>query len=104
MTPCCGLEVHYPTQALKSVKGPGNTFDINREWQRNLRPSVIIHGICIGSPPYSKEQHVIGSKEQHVTGSKAQHVTGNDEQHVTGNEEQHMTRSEEQNMTDNDEQ
>jgi hypothetical protein len=26
---CCGLEVQNPTQALKSVKGPGNTFDIN---------------------------------------------------------------------------
>jgi hypothetical protein len=23
----CGLEVQKPTQALKSVKGPGNTFD-----------------------------------------------------------------------------
>jgi hypothetical protein len=26
-TPCCGLEVQKPTQALKSVKGPGNIFD-----------------------------------------------------------------------------
>jgi hypothetical protein len=24
---CCGLEVQKPTQALKSVKGPGNIFD-----------------------------------------------------------------------------
>jgi hypothetical protein len=24
---CCGLEVQKPTQALQSVKGPGNTFD-----------------------------------------------------------------------------
>jgi hypothetical protein len=27
--PYCGLEVQKPTQALKSVKGPSNTFDIN---------------------------------------------------------------------------
>jgi hypothetical protein len=32
LTPCCGLEVQKPTQALKSVKGPGNTFDINPKW------------------------------------------------------------------------
>ena len=30
------VEVHYPTQALKSVKGPSNTFDLNRKWQRTL--------------------------------------------------------------------
>jgi hypothetical protein len=27
LTPCCGLEVQKPTQALQSVKGPGNIFD-----------------------------------------------------------------------------
>jgi hypothetical protein len=27
LTPCCGLEVQKPTQALMSVKGPGNIFD-----------------------------------------------------------------------------
>jgi hypothetical protein len=32
LTPCCGLEVQKPTQALKSVKGPGNTFDLNPKW------------------------------------------------------------------------
>jgi hypothetical protein len=29
-----------PTQALKPVKGPGNTFDINSKWSRTL-PSLI---------------------------------------------------------------
>jgi hypothetical protein len=28
LTPYCGLEVQKPTQALQSVKGPGNTFDL----------------------------------------------------------------------------
>jgi hypothetical protein len=27
LTPYCGLEVQKPTQALKSIKGPSNTFD-----------------------------------------------------------------------------
>jgi hypothetical protein len=36
LTPYCGLEVQKPTQALKSVKGPGNTFDINHKWSRTL--------------------------------------------------------------------
>jgi hypothetical protein len=36
---CCGLEVQKPTQALKSVKGPDNTFDLNPKWERTL-PSV----------------------------------------------------------------
>jgi hypothetical protein len=36
LTLCCGLEVQNPTQALKSVKGPGNTFDISPKWERTL--------------------------------------------------------------------
>jgi hypothetical protein len=39
LTPCCGLEVQKPTQALKSVKGLGNTFDLNPKWARTL-PSL----------------------------------------------------------------
>jgi hypothetical protein len=35
-----GLEVQKPTQALKSVKDPGNTFDVNPKWSRTL-PSLI---------------------------------------------------------------
>jgi hypothetical protein len=40
LTPYCGLEVQKPTQALKSVKDPGNTFDLNPKWARTL-PSLI---------------------------------------------------------------
>jgi hypothetical protein len=40
LTPYCGLEVQKPTQALKSVKGPVNTFDWNPKWSRTL-PSLI---------------------------------------------------------------
>jgi hypothetical protein len=40
LTPCCGLEVHNPTHAIKSVKGPRNTFDLNPKWSRTL-PSLI---------------------------------------------------------------
>jgi hypothetical protein len=48
LTPCCGLEVQKPTQALRSVKGPDNIFDLNPKWVRTL-PSLIyfswdIHG------------------------------------------------------------
>jgi len=51
LTPCCGLEVQNPTQALKSVKGPGNTFDLNAPSGKELCPPLaIVHGIFIGSP------------------------------------------------------
>jgi hypothetical protein len=40
LTPCCGLEVQKPTQALKSVKEAGNNFDFNPKWSRTL-PSLI---------------------------------------------------------------
>ena len=40
VTPYCELEVQKPTQALKSVKGPVNTFDLNPKWSRTL-PSLI---------------------------------------------------------------
>jgi hypothetical protein len=33
---CCGLEVQNPPQVLKSVKGPGNTFDLSPNWERTL--------------------------------------------------------------------
>jgi hypothetical protein len=39
LTPCCRHEVQKSTQELKSVKGPGNTFDINTKWERTL-PSL----------------------------------------------------------------
>ena len=37
LTPCCGLGVQKPTQAIKSVKGTGNTFDLNPNWARICR-------------------------------------------------------------------
>jgi hypothetical protein len=40
LTPCCGLEVQKPTQSLKTVKDPGNTFDLNLKWARTI-PSGI---------------------------------------------------------------
>jgi hypothetical protein len=40
LTSCCGLDVHYPTSALKSVKDPCNTFKLNSMWARTL-PSLI---------------------------------------------------------------
>ena len=33
LTPCFGLEVQNPIQALKSVKGLGNTLDLNSKWE-----------------------------------------------------------------------
>jgi hypothetical protein len=36
LTPCCGLEVQKPTQALQSVKDPDNTFEINLKWTRTF--------------------------------------------------------------------
>jgi hypothetical protein len=36
--------VQKPTQALKSAKGPGNTFDLNLKWSRTL-PSLIYLGL-----------------------------------------------------------
>ena len=33
ITPCCGLEVQKHPKVFKSVKGPGNTFEINPKWE-----------------------------------------------------------------------
>jgi hypothetical protein len=57
LTPSCGLEVQKPAQALKSVKGPGNTFDLNPKWLRNL-PSLIYFSWDINRdpPPKTKNQ------------------------------------------------
>jgi hypothetical protein len=53
LTPCCGLEVQKPTQALQSAKGPGNTFDLNLKWARTL-PSLIYFSWDIYRDPSSK--------------------------------------------------
>ena len=56
LTPCCGLEVQKPTQALLSVKGDGNTFDWGPKWARTL-PSLryIFHGIFIETPLHKRK-------------------------------------------------
>ena len=54
MTPCCGLEVQKPTQALKSVKDPSNTFDLIPKWSRTL-PSLIYFSWDINRAPPSKK-------------------------------------------------
>jgi hypothetical protein len=38
------------TQALKTVKNPGNTFDLNPKWTRSL-PSVIYFSCDINRDP-----------------------------------------------------
>jgi hypothetical protein len=49
LTPRCGLEVQKSTQALKSVKGTGNTFDGNPKWARTLPFLIYFNGIFIES-------------------------------------------------------
>jgi hypothetical protein len=46
------LEVQKLTQALKSVKGPGNTFDLDPKWSRTL-PSLIYFSWDIYKDPSS---------------------------------------------------
>jgi hypothetical protein len=55
LTPSCGLEVQKPTQALKSVKGPGNTFDLIPKWSRTL-PSLIYFSWDIYRDPLHKKK------------------------------------------------
>ena len=50
MTPCCWLEVQILAQALKSAKGPGNTFDSIPKWPKTL-PLGIFLGIFIEPHP-----------------------------------------------------
>jgi hypothetical protein len=46
--------MHYPTYVLKSVKGLGNTFDLNPEWQRTFPSfgnfSWDIHRVPLANP------------------------------------------------------
>jgi hypothetical protein len=53
LTHCCGLEVKKPNQALKSVKGLDNIFDLIPKWARTV-PLGIFHGIFIEPPPSTK--------------------------------------------------
>ena len=61
LTPFFGLEVQNPPpspQALKSVKGPGNTFELNPKWERILPSfgnfSWNIHRVPHPPNPYIK--------------------------------------------------
>jgi hypothetical protein len=55
LKPYCGLEEQKPTQALQSVKGPGNTFDINYKWSRTL-PSLTYFSWDINRAPLHKKK------------------------------------------------
>jgi hypothetical protein len=51
LIPYCGLEVQKPTLALQSVKGPGNTFDINYKWSKTLPSSIYFSWDINRAPP-----------------------------------------------------
>jgi hypothetical protein len=61
LTPCCGLEVQKPTQALKSVKDPCNTFNLNPKWARTL-PSLIYFSWDINRDPTTPQKKIHISK------------------------------------------
>jgi hypothetical protein len=58
LTPSCGLEVQKPTKALKSVKEPGNTFDLIPKWSRTLPSLIYFHGIFIETPLHRKKSNI----------------------------------------------
>jgi hypothetical protein len=55
LTTCCGLEVQKPTEALKSVKGQGNTFDLNPKWARTLPSLIYFSWDIYREPPLHKK-------------------------------------------------
>jgi hypothetical protein len=59
LTPYCRLEVQKTIQALKSVKDPSNTFDLNPKWSRTL-PSLIYFSWDIYRDPPSIIKNQIG--------------------------------------------
>jgi hypothetical protein len=50
LKPRCGLQVHYPTSALKSVKDPGNIFNLSPTWAITLPSLIYFYGIFIETP------------------------------------------------------
>jgi hypothetical protein len=53
LAPCCGMEVQKPTQALKSVKGTSNTFDLKFLYLKptaGCQISTLIFGFFRGAP------------------------------------------------------
>jgi hypothetical protein len=58
LTPCCGLEVQEPTQALKSVKGPGNIFAGTPKWARTLPSLIYFSWDIYRDPPSIKKSNI----------------------------------------------
>jgi hypothetical protein len=56
LTPYCGLEVQKPTHVLKSVKGPGNTSDLNPKWSRTLPSLIYFSWDIYRDPPLHKKK------------------------------------------------
>jgi hypothetical protein len=54
LTPCCGLEVQKPTQALTSVKDLDNTVDLNPKWARTLPSGIYFSWNIYRDPPSTK--------------------------------------------------
>jgi hypothetical protein len=56
LTPCCGFEVQKPTQALKSVKGSADTYDLIFKWARTLAVENFAWDINRTPPPSSPKK------------------------------------------------
>jgi hypothetical protein len=69
LTPCCGLEVHYPTYSFTSVKDPGNTFNLNPKWARTLPSLIYFSWVIYRVPPNSKVLAHFGLKLKILPGS-----------------------------------
>jgi hypothetical protein len=52
------LEMKKPTQALMSVKSPGNTFDINHKWSRTLPSLIYVSWDIYRDPPSIKKNQI----------------------------------------------
>jgi hypothetical protein len=50
--------VQKPTQALKAVKGPGNTFDRNPKWGRTLQSLIYFSWNIYRDPPPQKKSNI----------------------------------------------
>jgi hypothetical protein len=91
--------VQKPTQALKSVKDPANTFDWNTKWARTLPSFDICSWVIYRDPPNPNIKVVFRDSSRHISGgakaithgllevtSPEAALTGNDVtwSHVTG--------------------
>jgi hypothetical protein len=62
LKPCCGLEVQKPTQALQSIKGSGNNFDLNPKWERTMLSFDIFSRVIYRVPTKSKYRSSISGQ------------------------------------------